>query len=422
MKAGRWLDDKGPKGPLTLSIACTLFAGIETLLLPVDRVGLAPLFAACLSVGFGFLLVNTVTQRLVGDVVRPEFRSNAFTFLSMTTAASGLVTPVFAGHLIESLGFSSFYLWCSVLPVLLFLLLLTPWFKVLLRPLKKRRAASTARGKASELLGDKALRAVLIASVLVSVGWEVGNLLIPVYCTSVKLSPSDIGWVLGSFSTASFVVRLLTPLLLKVLREWYMIALTFFLSATAFALFPLFENFWLLTATSFLLGLGLGAALPNMMSLVYRLSPAGRIGEAIGLRLHDDEHEQGHLPRCHGRARKRDRGGLVSAGARDSALRRLCLRARKRQGRDRRLRRGRAPRSGTARLTAASFLISEIFVYRTQRSAQETPIGITRAFCSNRRVQLLPISPFVDFAPYNVVNLAAGRDCFSAAFFRVSFL
>ena len=148
VKAGRWLDDKGPRGPLTLAVACTLFAGIETLLLPVDRVGLAPLFTACLSVGFGFLLVNTVTQRLVGDVV-----------------------------------------------------------------------------------------------------------------------------------------RLLTPLLLKVLREWYMIALTFFLSATAFALFPLFENFWLLTATSFLLGLGLGAALPNMMSLVYRLSPAGRIGEAIGLRL-----------------------------------------------------------------------------------------------------------------------------------------
>ena len=259
VKAGRWLDDKGPKGPLTLS--------------------------ACLSVGFGFLLVNTVTQRLVGDVVRPEFRSNAFTLLSMTTAASGLVTPVFAGHLIEGLGFSSFYLWCSVLPVLLLLLLFTPWFRGLLRPLKKRRAASAVRGKASELLSDKALRAVLIASVLVSVGWEVGNLLIPVYCTSVNLSPSDIGWVLGSFSTASFVVRLLTPLLLKVLREWYMIALTFFLSATAFALFPLFENFWLLTATSFLLGLGLGAALPNMMSLVYRLSPAGRIGEAIGLRL-----------------------------------------------------------------------------------------------------------------------------------------
>lgn len=285
VRAGRWLDAKGPRGPLTLAIVCTLTAGLETLLLPVDRVGLAPLFAACLAVGFGFLLVNTVTQRLVGDVVRPESRSNAFTFLSMTTAASGLVTPVFAGYLVEHFGFSSFYLWCSILPILLFLLLLTPWFTKLLQPLKKKRATQNTRGKASELLADKALRAVLIASVLVSVGWEVGNLLIPVYCASVKLSPSNIGWILGSFSTASFIVRLLTPFLLRHLKEWYMIASTFFLSATAFVLFPLFDNFWLLMGTSFLLGLGLGAALPNMMSLVYRLAPQSRIGEAIGLRL-----------------------------------------------------------------------------------------------------------------------------------------
>ena len=31
--------------------------------------------------------------------------------------------------------------------------------------------------------------------------------------------------------------------------------------------------------------MGLGASLPNMMSLVYRLAPKGRTGEAIGLRL-----------------------------------------------------------------------------------------------------------------------------------------
>ena len=36
---------------------------------------------------------------------------------------------------------------------------------------------------------------------------------------------------------------------------------------------------------AFILGLGLGAPLPNMMSLAYRLSPKGRVGEAIGLRL-----------------------------------------------------------------------------------------------------------------------------------------
>jgi MFS family permease len=33
-----------------------------------------------------------------------------------------------------------------------------------------------------------------------------------------------------------------------------------------------------------LLGIGLGAAQPNIMSLVHARSPAGRVGEALGLR------------------------------------------------------------------------------------------------------------------------------------------
>jgi MFS family permease len=37
-------------------------------------------------------------------------------------------------------------------------------------------------------------------------------------------------------------------------------------------------------AVAFLLGLGLGAAQPNVMSLLHSRSPEGRIGEALGLR------------------------------------------------------------------------------------------------------------------------------------------
>ena len=129
------------------------------------------------------------------------------------------------------------------------------------------------------------MRAVLGASVVVSVAWEVGNLLIPVYCTSVKCTPSEIGWILGSFSAASFAVRLLMPVLMRHMNEWHMIALTLLLSAASFTLFPFFENTLALMTCAFILGLGLGASLPNMMSLVYRLSPKGRVGEAIGLRL-----------------------------------------------------------------------------------------------------------------------------------------
>ena len=129
------------------------------------------------------------------------------------------------------------------------------------------------------------MRAILAASVFISVGWEVGNLLIPVYCRSVDLSPSHIGWILGSFSLASFFVRLLMPMLTRRLGEWRLISFTMLVAGTAFSLFPLFTDLFALMACAFFLGMGLGASMPNLMSLIYRLSPADRIGEAIGLRL-----------------------------------------------------------------------------------------------------------------------------------------
>jgi len=39
-----------------------------------------------------------------------------------------------------------------------------------------------------------------------------------------------------------------------------------------------------LMAAAFLLGLGLGAAQPNVMSLLHDRAPAGRVGEALGVR------------------------------------------------------------------------------------------------------------------------------------------
>lgn len=101
----------------------------------------------------------------------------------------------------------------------------------------------------------------------------------------VGLKPSEIGWVLGSFAAATFIVRFVTPMLLKVVLEWHMIVLSLVLAALAFAVMPLVTSQAALMAAAFVLGLGLGASLPNMMSLVYLFSPPERIGEAIGLRI-----------------------------------------------------------------------------------------------------------------------------------------
>ena len=79
ISAGRWLDRAGPGKPLALAIAAAAAAGALTLSFPSAVVGLWPLFAACILVGLGFMLANTITQRLTGDVLPPEKRSMGFT-------------------------------------------------------------------------------------------------------------------------------------------------------------------------------------------------------------------------------------------------------------------------------------------------------------------------------------------------------
>ncbi len=317
ISAGRWLDRAGPGKPLALAIAAAAAAGALTLSFPSAVVGLWPLFAACILVGLGFMLANTITQRLTGDVLPPEKRSMGFTAVSIITAASGLVTPVLAGYAIEWRGHAAFYAFAMTAPLILALLAFSPLMRNVFGRVRKRteKKAADTKGAAKEILADKPMRTVLISSVLISVAWEVGNLMMPIYCASVGLTPSETGWVLGSFSAASFVVRFLMPGLMRLCSEWRLISFTFLVAAVAFLLFPLFEATYALMGCSFLLGLGLGASYPNTMALVYRFAPKGRIGEAIGLRLSMMNFSKATFPIAMGAL-----GSVIGAGATLGAL------------------------------------------------------------------------------------------------------
>lgn len=285
--AGRWLDRSGPRAPMLASRLSVMAAAGCAILLPASDLGIAPLFGACVLTGLSFMLTNVVIQRLTGDVTTPKNRRFAFTALSLTTASSNLAAPVVAGYVIERLSYTAVYVWSAVAPLILSVLLFVPAFGIVMkaRPRAVRAEAGRTKGSAADFLRDGPMRAVLVASVIISIAWEVGNLLIPIYAAGVGLTPSEIGWVLGSFAAATFIVRFVTPFLLKVVLEWHMIVLSLLLATAAFAVMPLVTTQGAMMGAAFVLGLGLGASLPNMMSLVYLFSPPERIGEAIGLRI-----------------------------------------------------------------------------------------------------------------------------------------
>jgi len=106
----------------------------------------------------------------------------------------------------------------------------------------------------------------------------------PIYGTSIGLSASTIGGILGSFAAATFVVRMVLPWFARKLPEWGHVSATLFVACVAYSLFPLVQTEPLIAAIAFLLGLGLGASQPSMMSLIQRSTPPGRLGESLGVR------------------------------------------------------------------------------------------------------------------------------------------
>ncbi len=114
--------------------------------------------------------------------------------------------------------------------------------------------------------------------------WDLFFFVMPIYGNSIGLSASTIGGLLGSFALATFAVRLALPWYARRLPEWRLVTVTLFVAAAAYALFPLVRTVPLIAAIAFLLGLGLGASQPSLMSLIQQSTPPGRLGEALGVR------------------------------------------------------------------------------------------------------------------------------------------
>jgi len=68
------------------------------------------------------------------------------------------------------------------------------------------------------------------------------------------------------------------------LKEWTLITMTCVIALVAYLAFPMAHTVPVLSSIAFLLGLGLGATQPTIMALVYSTAPAGRAGEAVGVR------------------------------------------------------------------------------------------------------------------------------------------
>jgi len=307
VRAGRWLDAVGARRPLAIGLLMILGGTVLPAAFPYPVADIAPLLVAASLVGTGMMLVQLTTQNLVGQRADPANLPAAFSSLALGASVSGLTGPVVTGVLIDRVGHRLTFASFALVTVVALTFLLHQWQHLPTRHAERARAEPPP---VFDLLRYREIRNVLLLNALLSSAWDLQTFMIPVHGTRVGLSASEIGLVLGSFAVATFAIRLAMPRLARSFREWEVLTFTLFTAAVAFALMPWFGTLWPLAGCAFLLGLGLGAAQPNVMSLLHSRSPEGRIGEALGLRTTVMNSSHVVLPLIFGAL-----GSVVGAGA-----------------------------------------------------------------------------------------------------------
>ena len=275
--AGRLLDRVGVRVPLIVATACLALS----VLLPAAFPGMAMLYVASAAVGTSFMLFHIGVQHAVGEMSAPEDRRDNFGWLALGFSISNFAGPTIAGTSIDHFGHRATFCLLAISAVSAVTLLVSTRARFSRR---QRADGEAATGSTLDLVRRPELRRVFIVSGLLASAWDLFVFVTPVYGTSIGLSATTIGLILGSFAAATILVRLALPWLSRRAREWPMIAATFAIAAVGFAIFPLMREVGLLAATSFFLGLGLGATQPSIMNLIYASAPAGRAGEAVGVR------------------------------------------------------------------------------------------------------------------------------------------
>jgi len=275
---GKLADRIGPRLPMLLGTTGISMA----LLLPPLFPGLVTLYLSALLIGTSFHFFFVTVTGIAGGIGGVGNRVRNYALVSLGFSGAGFLGPMAAGFSIDHLGHLPTFVLLASFPVIPLLLL---WFKPgFLPPVGKREAADGHR-KALDLWRIPVLRNTFIASGIISSAWDLFQFYLPVYGYSIGLSASAIGTVLGVFALATFVIRIALPRLITMSNEAAILTYAIFVAAVAFVLFPFFRNAYALAAIAFLLGLGCGCGQPLSMSLIYALSPQGRVAESTGLRV-----------------------------------------------------------------------------------------------------------------------------------------
>jgi MFS family permease len=275
--AGRLADVHGFHRPVGVGV---LLAGAGALLaLAVQELWAIAL--GCLACGGAVAVAAVAMQREAGLMAdEPGDLKRIFSWVALGPALSNALAPIAAGLLIDHVSMTAAFAFAALLPLLAWTLA-----QKVPRHLPEPRTKSFREPPAWNLFRIPAFRRLMLVNLVMSACWDAHSFVVPVIGHERGLSASSIGLLLGSFAIAATVVRLAIVRFADDLDEAKALR-----TAMAVAMLTFLGYAWLpgtagLMCGSALLGVALGSVQPMIMSMLHRVTPADRHGQALGLRM-----------------------------------------------------------------------------------------------------------------------------------------
>jgi MFS family permease len=288
---GRWVDRAGYIRPALLGTALMVAGEAAAAAVP----SVAALAAASVLVGTGFMFCHVSVNNVIGHIVSGDLRTRAYGLTALGYSFSAFAGPLIAGYAIDLAGHQGAFL-VLVVPGLLSLAFIVRG----IAPAAAGPTAIEASDGAMGLLRVKPLRSVLVVSALISAGWDLFTFLAPLHGARSGLSATQIGIVAGAFGAGAAAMRLALPWLMRRFSERQLLRFALVASALGYFAFPFSRNVATMLPLAVWLGMVLGCGQPIVMSLLHATAPAGRTGEAVGLRTAITSFGQTWLPLASG--------------------------------------------------------------------------------------------------------------------------
>jgi len=277
IRVGRMVDRVPLRRPLVLGCVLMAVGGAVAAIQPM--LGVLALCAA--GMGVGWMAIAASSQYAVGLYGGSANRVRAFSIMSIGFSVSSFLGPLIAGFMIDHVSYRAAFGVLAAFPAVAAILFAS---KLLKLPVGEPRS-NEANGGTRELLGMPSLRNTLVTAAFITVGWDLYAFMVPVLGSELNLTATQIGSVLSLFAIAVFVVRLFMPPLTRRLGERGVMISAMAISGVTFLAFAFAHNYPLMLVLSFVIGLGLGASQPIILSMLHDASPPGRIGEVNGMRM-----------------------------------------------------------------------------------------------------------------------------------------